>query len=562
MDKCGNYAFRDAVKGYLRDFTCRVSANVLCPHGGGCGSNNATEAKNKVTHKQCPIKKPPVAHALDLMTHMHSTSVADSTYDARLRRDIWNHDTFLAVHHCQHFAPYPLYEHCRFNIVDCSFHENVMIERLTARQLAFDAASGEPRIVDFKTAMTASMTKCLLVPTYGTMQTIVSNHPHVFQVHKNLSSAETVLRVKSFLTSKTSNGGLSWLQQMVRFLNVPARLALEELTLAQWLALSNSFAVLVPLTDHDDIARYLGRLEEGVPVENVESKRHSNGCTIVWSKIPDSGIYYCLCCDHALRGVCLHVILWLVSEGIVLPPAKFSAVRIAGKGRPEAFMDGSALLRDAPASRHATHKLAKGLANPHLQQDARLALVACKGIISLHNDSVRKYAHDEYMHGRRHRQAKAAVPKRGRTSTEGRKRHARSAAREHAGRAHDSDSDVRAPPARKRGGKDRGGSMDCGRGKGSVSRSRGKRRAKSNASDESDGAGTRPMLPAGSSAAAAKYLSILASNMSDASKTDVIETMLLAESDRSLKSFMTDHLEDQLPLERLASILQDNYEED
>jgi hypothetical protein len=225
-------------------------------------------------------------------------------------------------------------------------------------------------------------------------------------------------------------------------------------------------------------------------------------------------------------------------------------------------MDGSALLRDAPASRHATHKLAKGLANPHLQQDARLALVACKGIISLHNDSVRKYAHDEYMHGRKHRQAKTAVPKRGRTSTEGRKRHARSAAREHAGRAHDSDSDVRAPPARKRGGKDRGGSTDWGRGKGSVSRSRGKSRAKSNGSDESDGAGTRPMLPAGSRSAAAKYLSILASNMSDASKTDVIETMLLAESDRSLKSFMTDHLEDQLPLERLASILQDNYEED
>jgi hypothetical protein len=74
-------------------------------------------------------------------------------------------------------------------------------------------------------------------------------------------------------------------------------------------------------------------------------------------------------------------------------------------------MDGSALLREAPASRHATQKLAKGLANLRLQQDARLALVACKGIISLHNDSVRKYAHDEYMHGRKHRQAKAAVPK-------------------------------------------------------------------------------------------------------------------------------------------------------
>jgi hypothetical protein len=70
------------------------------------------------------------------------------------------------------------------------------------------------------------------------------------------------------------------------------------------------------------------------------------------------------------------------------------------------------------------------------------------------------------------------------------------------------------------------------------------------------------MLPAGSRTAAAKYLSILASNMSDASKTDVIETMLLAEADRSLKSFMTDHLEEQLPLERLACFLQDDYEED
>ena len=431
-----------------------------------------------------------------------------------------------------------------------------MIESLTAGQLAFDADSGEARIVDFKTAMKASTTKCLLVPTYGTMQTIVANHPDVFEVHKNLSSAETVVKVKNFLTSKTSNGSPSWLQQMLRLLNSPAGLALEDLTLAQWLALSNSFAVLVPLTDKDDIARYLVRLEEGVPMENVESKRHSNGCTIVWLKIPDSGIYYCLCCDHALRGVCLHVLLWLVSEGIVLPPAKFSAVRIAYKGRPEAFMDGSALLRDAPASRHATNKLAKGLANPRLQQDARLALVACKGIISLHNDSVRKYANNEYMHGRKHRPARATVPKRAR------KRDGSSKARKRGSREDDSDSDDSAPAARKRSGKERAGRTGLARGMGSASRARGKSRGKAKASDDSDGAGARPVLPAGSRTAAAKYLSILASNMSDASKTDVIKTMLLAEADRSLKSCITDHLEEQLSLEHLACILRDDYEDE
>jgi len=225
-------------------------------------------------------------------------------------------------------------------------------------------------------------------------------------------------------------------------------------------------------------------------------------------------------------------------------------------------MDGSALLRDAPASRHATNKLAKGLANPRLQQDARLALVACKGIISLHNDSVRKYAEDKHQHGRKHRQARAAVPKRARTPTHGRKRHASSAARKRPSREDDSDSDDFAPAARKRSVKERGGRTGRGLGEGSASRARGNSRGKRKACDDSDGADARRGLQAGNMSAAAKYLSILGSNMSDASKTDVIETMLLAEADRSLKSCINDHLEEQLSLSKLATILQDKFEDD
>ena len=96
-DKCGDFSFRDAVRAYLLDFTCRASANVLFPHGGGAGSNNATEAQNKTTHQHCPIRKPPVAHCLDMMQHVHTCSVADTAFDARMRRDLWHHDGLEAL---------------------------------------------------------------------------------------------------------------------------------------------------------------------------------------------------------------------------------------------------------------------------------------------------------------------------------------------------------------------------------------------------------------------------------------------------------------------------------
>ena len=67
-----------------------------------------------------------------------------------------------------------------------------------------------------------------------------------------------------------------------------------------------------------------------------------------WDKVPDSGIVYCLCADHSLRGICWHVMLWLVSNNVVSLPPKWSAATIAGpsvRGRDRHYVDGSALLR-------------------------------------------------------------------------------------------------------------------------------------------------------------------------------------------------------------------------
>jgi len=94
--------------------------------------------------------------------------------------------------------------------------------------------------------------------------------------------------------------------------------------------------------------------------------------------------------------------------------------------------------------------------NPRMQQDARLALVAYNGIITLHNDSVRKYAKDDYMHGRKQRKAKAAVAKRGRTPTKVRKRQAKQASSKRGSRTDDSDSEDSGAAATSAAGKERG----------------------------------------------------------------------------------------------------------
>ncbi len=291
--------------------------------------------------------------------------------------------------------------------MDCVFAENINIERLLPVAMAFKPVEGQPRhgphrIVDFKTAMTPVLTRCLLMLTYTTLQTIVNNHPKVFETHKHLDSEHLVQNVLNFLSSKTENGSVSRKDQFVRFFNVPTALALEDMKLSEWLALTHSFAVLVPLTDTEDMARYLGRVEAGVPIESMDSKRKNNGCQVHWQKVPDKGIYYCLCADHALRGNCLHILLWLVTKGIITPPPKWSAVRIGGpstKVRDRHYVDGSALLRDQQPSLHARAKVAKNMQDPRVRQDTKLALVACKGTICLENDSIRKYAEKEYKYG-------------------------------------------------------------------------------------------------------------------------------------------------------------------
>jgi hypothetical protein len=94
-----------------------------------------------------------------------------------------------------------------------------------------------------------------------------------------MTAAARVQLIKDFLTSPTKKpkAGPSWLASFVRFHNVRGNLALEGTTLTKWYDLVHSFALMPPLTDQDAVARYLGRLEKGIPIRDKGSTRLGNG---------------------------------------------------------------------------------------------------------------------------------------------------------------------------------------------------------------------------------------------------------------------------------------------
>ena len=214
------------------------------------------------------------------------------------------------------------------------------------------------------------------------------------------------LRIKNFLDAPCDAPcvnpalGLSWADQAAALFNEPAAEALATMNLSEWLSITNSFAVLVPLTDHDDKVRYLQRFERGIPIEDLASTRSGNGCKVRWDLVATTTIFYCVCPDHSLRGVCLHVVVMLVSEGLIKPPPKWSCDRVHGPsklGRSAAYVKGTALLMPSQASRHAVAKVSKALERPGGQNVN--ALVSCMGTIKLESDSVRKYTEGKHTGG-------------------------------------------------------------------------------------------------------------------------------------------------------------------
>jgi hypothetical protein len=77
-------------------------------------------------------------------------------------------------------------------------------------------------------------------------------------------------------------GGCRALQLVLsaEIFNLPPVEVLKNMTLQEWKTRTNTFVVLVPLTDRADVWLYLARFECGIHIDNKGTHRSGNGCKV------------------------------------------------------------------------------------------------------------------------------------------------------------------------------------------------------------------------------------------------------------------------------------------
>jgi hypothetical protein len=294
------------------------------------------------------------------------------------------------------------------------------------------------------------------------------------------------------------------------------------------------------------------------------------------NKVPDEDIYYCLCVDHALCGICLHILLWLVTKGIITPPPKWSAVHIDGpisKDRDGNYV--ATLLSDQQPSHHVRSHIVKDLQDPLVHHDTKLTLVPNKGIISLETDSIHKYVDKDNKYG--HNKSalsgmrnQSSQKKRGRPS---KKKKGIASQHDTLSEASSVSSDPDAAPAP--------GSTALGKWK-ETRKSELKGDKRTHCIDESqDESGQENAEDVGARTeggigrcvtvstaqhrlgSVSKYVVIIVTPcMSRQVKVELMEIVLLTETDDTLKDMIEDYLTEDYNLLELITLLQDPFQDE
>jgi len=171
---------------------------------------------------------------------------------------------------------------------------------------------------------------------------------------------------------------------------------LEDVSWEYWEQLHTSFTVLLPLLGEERIKAYLDRLERGVRAKG-HFEASEFGAKVHWDKVPwESGLKYCLCGDHRLRGMCVHVIAWMWIHGFIEPPDLWAPTRMhekndsRGRERDHLYVHGSARKREMSTSaQHSVQKAqkhARAGTGGHMPQ----AVLFSQGCLKGWCDSVRK----------------------------------------------------------------------------------------------------------------------------------------------------------------------------
>jgi hypothetical protein len=418
----GEPVFAEKMRTYFQNvgnvnggYVTRAGACLLYPEGGMPSTNNAVEATNRTEHGNLHVRRPLASHLPRLMQSQNIVSMMQKEFSNDVRSDTYHQDTWMFAHCLLHFAPYLGWDQHEYSILDSAVECVLPIECIDEECRHCDPGlEGLERQIDFGTDLKREHVMAVIVPTFLTVAWAIKESNAYEQGGKLVNALKTAAELKAYLQRENSDGSPSWLQQLVNLFDTGNEM-LNDVSWEYWEQLHTSFAVLLPLLGEERIKAYLERLERGVRAKG-HFEASEFGAKVHWDKVPwESGLKYCLCGDHRLRGMCVHVIAWLWKHGIIEPPDLWAPTRMhekndnRGRGRDHLYVHGSARKREMSTSaQHSVQKAqkhARAGTGGHMPQ----AVLFSQGCLKGWCDSVRK-GKTTRPHKKRCRESAGAMP--------------------------------------------------------------------------------------------------------------------------------------------------------
>ena len=333
----GMESFASKVAAYIHHiggFTGRSYANLAWTWGAP-STNNTTERSHRSAHEHMQTLQVGVGHIETLASFMSTESMMDTAMTDTLRDDVWSTRVWDNYSRMSQFMLYPSrpVDSPLVNPIAAGVRCKVYIEEF------------DPHALSTNPPIKRVLTKVLLVPSALTLTHLSTMMPMLNK--DGTFTLQNAAHVARALKNECVDGGCSWVQDMQALMTDPAkfikdkqaaadtRRPRETYTFRCFIQQCCAFAVLVPVTNKEEIERLVQRWERGIPTS--ASGLLSNGAVMHREQIIARGhIYRCLCHGFLLRGSCVHVLLWMVAAAIMEPPACFSADRLghARVGRP------------------------------------------------------------------------------------------------------------------------------------------------------------------------------------------------------------------------------------
>ena len=353
----GATQFATGIDQYVQEcgglYTTQSIANLLSPFSGTPPENEGIESNQKYIQEECCIQRKTTLHVAEILDYLRLRSQRDTGMSPKLRTEVWGPQFFEDVHTFMHVQLYDddvgPKKRAAVNPIECAIQCKVPVCTLSSQQ---SDSNDQPGTLKFAVPgdIMRPMRDVLFVPTPGTIRALIASlgPPKKRKVGAAARVEWTncctgAADVKKLLKAACEDGSPSWIDTVCALFQDPVEVVRKRgWKFDDYIQWSDSFRYLIAVTDEGEREAMLRLMEQGT--DTPWSSAFRNGARVDRSKISHkTPMRRCLCSMFLRRRMCICVVAYCISTGIIQIPSSFDSRPYSSptkRGRPYGSKQG------------------------------------------------------------------------------------------------------------------------------------------------------------------------------------------------------------------------------